>query len=153
MIVPFWNNECKEFSKQLWKPKDDIEEALFDDPSWKCDNEKISFKMYLPIEITNIDLDFKPVEIKENLFDKRKIFFGKFNVEITRLEKKIDKNKIKDNIVKKHLASIKKIQNDSNDINNVTMKHKNYFVKIGKELISLKKNSKKSIKKINVIQL
>jgi len=142
-MIPFWNKDCKKLSDQLWKPKDDFRESPMKDPSWNCDNKNISFKYFVPIEKVNIDFDFKPIPVQENTIDKRKMFFGKFNVEINRLEKKVKKNKINNDILKKHLKSIRKIQENVKKIDNIKKKHKDFFIKISKEISSLKKKFEK----------
>ena len=109
-MIPFWNEDCKKLSNQLWKPADDFKESKVKLPYWNCDSKKISFNFFVPTKDVDTEFDFKPIPVQENIIDKRKMFFGKFSVEIKRLETKLKKNKINHNVVKNHLKSIKKYE-------------------------------------------
>ena len=145
-MKPFWDTECKTFSKKLWKPSnDDLHELNEDIPYWNCDNENISFTYYgpEPNKEVDIDLDFKPVPIPNNTIDKRKLFCGSFNTEIKRLETKVKKNKINHGDITNYIKNIKKIKENADEIENPKKKHKTFIVNIAKELASLKKKSSK----------
>ncbi len=139
----FWDENCEKFSQKLWKPSNDLRKSKKEISHWDCDNKNISFTYFVPKKKVDVDIDFKPVPIPNNVTDKRKMFFGTFNTEIKRLETKIKKNNISQDDLKTYINKIKKIQSDATKITNSKKKHKEFIIKVGKELASFKKKSLK----------
>jgi transposase len=138
----FWDDDCKEFSKDLWKPPINLGKSDKEVPYWNCDNENISFTYFESRKDIDINIDFKPIPIRNNDRDKRGMFFRMFAIEVKRLDKKLKKNKIKQSKLNDYVKNIGKIQKEMETIESAKKKHKKFFVRVNKKITLLKKQTK-----------
>lgn len=108
----FWNNDCNEYTKLLWKPGLKITHISSFSKLFKCNHKHISFK-YLSDSISiNPKLKFKKIPIVDNSFNKlkltnklEKIELNRFITDLSKVNNKLSNKEILD----KHINFMDKI--------------------------------------------
>ena len=87
----YWNNECKNVSKLLWKPSLDIDYKPEQEKFFNCSNQDISFDYFSDDVEINPKLKFKDIPLPDNSSKKTNLENKLFKMELKRFCTELDK--------------------------------------------------------------